>query len=177
MNTDINQDVDPFSMVYTALWGLIKRNPRLETMIPISNRIDFTEQGSEKPNISDADTPELMLIQSDFSFIPKLTTRDQVGITRAYIWSLTTGDLRINRTYNRVSFELLRSLVDYECVICPLQWCGHPFVNELRQISVQEGKAMHSVDKHIPGWSALWGIEVDFQFCRSILRLPTIEDS
>src|SRR5688572_7926526 len=112
--------LDPFSMVYNALWIMIDRNQKILEMIPKGNRIRFDEQNSQKPHKSSADTPELTLISSGGIWNEK-NNSSQTSVTRNYIWAITTGDFRINPLYNRLSWELFRSLTDWECILCPLE--------------------------------------------------------
>lgn len=174
--TDYYAKLDPFSMVYNALWDMVERNQAILDMIPIANRIKFDEQSSQKDQISDADTPELTLISGGGSFGGK-NNSSQTSVLRRYVWGITTGDFRINPVYNRLTFELFRCMTDWQCVLCNLTWCDCRFVSDFRLTESEEGTIMQDLDKGIPGWSALWSCEVDFLFTTKLLLLPKTENS
>lgn len=161
---------DPFSQVYEALWQLVERNEKLRTYLPLRNRIKYEEQTDPKFNISDADVPELSLMQENISFDIHCNS-SQRGMTRTYIWGVASGDFRINPVYNAMSFELYRCMIDWESTLCELIWEDCRFVQQLRLRSAEEGTFMSDKNRGILGWSAIWTCEVDFIFPTGKLRI------
>lgn len=157
-------------MVYNALWQMVERNQKILNLVPKNNRIRFDEQNSQKAQLASADTPELALMPNGGIWNGK-NNSSKTSVTKNYTWAITTGDLRLNPLYNRLSWELFRSLTDWECILCPLEWCECQFVMNFRLIQTEEGTIMQDIDKGIPGWSALWTCELDLAFETSKLRL------
>lgn len=158
---DVQQNNDPFSMVYAALWQLVERNQQLQDVLKEANQIKFDENNSPKANVSDADLPEMSLLCGGGSFTGRIDTTN-TKVTKEYIWAITTGTYRVNEVYNRLSWELFRSLSDWQCVLCELQWCGCNFVKDLRLTTAEEGTLMQELNRGVAGWAALWNCEVDF---------------
>lgn len=155
--------LDPFSQVYNALWKMVNRNKNLNDYLPKGNRIRFEHESDVDTAKSDAQMPELALLCGGGSFGGKdnSTTR---SVTRNYLWALTTGDFRINPVFNKISWELFRSMVDWSCVLCNLTWCDCNFVQECRVVSADDSFLPQSLQENIPGWSSIWQVEVDFAF-------------
>lgn len=157
-------------MVYNGLWTLIERNSYLNELIPENNRIKYETEAQPKESIQDADMPELTLLSGGGGF-GKSNNSSQQSCSRQYIWALVTGDLRINPLFNKVQWEIFRSMSDWECVLCELQWCNCPFVEKLVLISTEDGTLMSDLNRNIPGWSSLWTVEVSMQFRRTDLKI------
>lgn len=164
--------LDPFSLVYNALWELVERNQKLKELLPAGNRVKFDDENPIKSEVTDADLPELMLLLAGGT-PGQYDTRDYKSITRQYVWALETGDYRVNPIYNRITFELWRSMVDFECVLCALTWCNCNFVKDCRMVSVDENRANPEANRLIEGWVGLWACEVDMGFDKNILKIVT----
>jgi len=163
-------EYDPFSQVYNALWKLVERNQRLSRYIPAGNRIKYEEAFEQKTQISDADTPELALLSGGGTFGDRDTNTGRT-CSRDYIWALTTGNLQLNKLFNPIQFELFRSLSDWQCVLCELQWCNCRFVHNLHIVSAEDGTLMADLNRNIPGWSSLWTVRIEFQFSFANLKI------
>lgn len=160
---------NPFSQVYNGLWQLIDRNTIIQELVRKGNLIKFKEENELKQEINDADTPELQLVTSGGTFgIGGNSTMTQV--IKNYTWSIATGSMKVE-LYNILSFEIFRSLIDYECVLCPLTWCGCLFVTNFRITNIEEGNRMQDLQRSIPGWCALWNCELQMSFPTKNLRL------
>lgn len=168
MVCDINE-TDPFEKVYNALWALVERNPYFNaTQLKLGNRIKFDKETSYKVNIADADTPELQLILGPIS---ELTSSCNLrGCTKTYTWGLATGQNR-RAIHNKISFELFRSMTDFEEVLHPLTWCSCTFVIDVKIVAEDIGRQMQDLNREIDGWSSLLAIEVKFSFPLSKLRV------
>lgn len=168
--TDIITNPDPFTMVYDGLWDLVDRNPYLRQLLPARNKIKFDEDNARKDSLNDADLPELQLL-SDGGLANLRNNSSQSSITRNYIWQIATGDNRINPIFNKICFELYRSMFDWECTLCNLLWCDCRFVTGCRLVQIVDGNFLQDIERNIPGWSSLWSCEVDFVFPKQLLRL------
>lgn len=154
-------ETDPFTQVYTALWTLVERNPYFTSILKSQNKIKFAKESDQKVNIAQADLPELSLFMGPMSqFTYNSCNR---GITKSYIFALATGDLR-NPIHNKISFELFRSIVDYESTLCALTWCACTFVTDCQIVSEDVGRELEDLNRQIKGWSSLVVIDVKFDF-------------
>lgn len=163
--------IDPFTQVYDALWTLVERNNALQMYLQPRNKIKYDEPNEPKPNISDGDLPELALLNSSINFNTVPTDCSNESIARDYVWAITTGTYQIQPLFNELTFELYRSMIDWESVLSPLTWYDCTFVYNCRLQSGDEGTLMREVDRGISGWSALWIVKVDFVFSRNTLRI------
>ena len=161
---------DPYSQVYNALWTMVERSTKLKQYIPLGNRIKYEDISDVKESIQDADMPELALISGGGNF-GNADNSTQRSCAREYIWALTSGDLRVNYLLNPIQFEIFRCMVDWECVLCNLQWCNCRFVTKCKLVSAEDGLLMQELNRAIPGWSSLWTVQVDFQFPIANLRI------
>lgn len=162
--------LDPFSMVYNALWEMVERNKNLATYIPVGNRIKYDDVAAIRASNEDADTPELALLSGGGSF-GDTDNSSQRSCVREYIWALTSGDLKLNTIFNPIQWELFRSMNDWECVLCSLTWCNCAFVSNCRIISAEDSSINHELERDILGWTSLWNMQVDFQFPKASLKL------
>lgn len=173
---DVVINPDPFSMVHDALWVMVERNQNILDMVKPGNRIKFDKQNEPLQRKMDADLPELILVPGGGTYGGK-DNSTQSTVVRTYEWQIATGDIRLQPIYNKLMFEMYRSMIDWNCVLCPLLWCDCPFVNGFRMIQHIEGQLSTEQNKSIPGWSALWTCEVDFSFPRKLLLLPQTVNS
>lgn len=159
--------LDPFNLVYDKLWSLVERNQELKSLVKVGNRIKFDNDVSTKSELSDADLPELALLVGGCSTFPRNSTAR--GVTRNYIYSIATGDYKI-QIYNKIAFELFRSIIDFECELCPLQWCNCAFVQNAKLIGAEE-TILDDSEKGISGWIGLWTCEVEMLFPLNTLTI------
>lgn len=161
---------DPFSLVYKGLWELVDRNNNLDRLVPAGNRIRYDNPAPDKDVISDADTPELSLMRSSTTFDEK-TNSSGTGLKAVYTWAIASGSLEIEPVFNPITFELFRSMVDYKCVLCSLQWCDCSFVQDLKLLSSQEATRLQDVNRGLEGWASLLEVEVEMFFQFTKLKL------
>lgn len=161
---------DPFSLVYSGLWALIDRNNDIDKLVPKGNRIRFDDVSYKKKSISNADLPELSLFRSTTVYSQK-TTKDSTNIIAGYQWSVATGNYSIQPVFNPLTFEIFRSLMDWECTLCPLMWCGCNFVENCIILDSDEGTSLDEQNQQIPGWASILRLNVEMVFSRSSLKL------
>jgi len=165
---------NPFNLVYDALWDMAERNLTLETWLNPGNKEKFDPQRlGAKRNITTGDTPELILTSDSFGGNFKVSS-SSVSISKMYSWQFTTGDPRLNKVANQVSWELFRALADWDKVLCALTWEGTPFVIQLlfaEGVDLPPGSVEVS-ERGIRGWTILWNVEVHMRFAQETLKIP-----
>lgn len=159
--------IDPFNLVYDKLWSLVERNQELKSLIKQGNRIKFDGLTNQKYEISDADLPELALLVNGFNNFD--TTSTSRSIKRNFSFSIATGEYKI-QSFNKITFELFRSLIDYECELCALTWCECNFVDSARLIGADES-ILEDSERQISGWIGIWTFEVTMIFQHSMLKI------
>lgn len=155
--------MDPFSLVYTALYELVIASPRLTELVKVGNRIRFdsaTDRDPLKQNVLDADTPELILADQAVT-VNLHGTSSGTKIVRQYAFLLATGDMRINERLHPVEFALCCALSRWKESLTALQWEGRSFVKRLDVTSVAQGQSDPERNRGIKGWSAVWQCEVE----------------
>ncbi len=162
---------NPFSLVYDAFWTMIERNDVLMEYFPEANRIKWSEYDSKKENISHGDLPEISLLAAGIQPGERDNNTARSCI-REYTLAITTGDSHIAQ-FDRIEFELYRSLIDYHCVLCSLTWCNCNFVTDAKFINTEEGTMMRDQSRGIVGWSAIWTYHVHFVFPYASLKLSS----
>jgi len=164
--------IDPFTMVYDALWKLVERNKRLKDSIPFGNRIKYDPESLPKEENVESDTPELTLLTT--GGVAELTsTCSTSSFKKSFAWALASGDLA-NAKFHWLEFELFRSLVDWETTLSPLEWGGCRFVQNVIFTGAEIGVLMRALNKNVEGWSALLSIDVQMSFPTQLLRLPPL---
>lgn len=163
--------IDPFTQVYDALWVLVERNNALQMYLQPRNKIKYDEPNEPKPNIGDGDLPELALLDSTINFNTVPTDCSNESLAKDYVWAITTGTYQIQPLFNELTFELYRSMIDWESSLMQLEWYDCKFVHRCRLQSGDSGTLMRDIDRGVSGWSALWTVKVDFVFPRNKLRI------
>ena len=159
----------PFSLLRNGIWELVERNAALLSYIPSRNRIKYDTEKTQKHNVSHGDTPELALVPIGGG--PDIDrSRDVRVIRKRYLWAITTGDLD-NDTYDAISWELYRSMIDWNSTLCPIEWEGHTFIENFLVLDEEVGLKMIELNRQIDGWSAFWTVEAMLQFCTSTIRI------
>ena len=163
---------NPFILVYDALWTLAERNETLMELIKLKNRIKYDDVLGPKKNISDADLPELELIQAGAE-CNLMDSSSTTKVVRQYTWGITTGEFEVNPFYNSVSWELLCAMVDWDSVLCALTWPDEDwhFVVRTNVISADEGTIMRKNNRGILGWAGMWTIDVQMHFRTIDMRI------
>lgn len=159
----MSNQLDPFSLTYNALWRLVERNVALRSMVKTGNRIKYTNQDRPKTEISHADTPELALTVGGARFNERNNTTS-TGLTKIFTWGVVSGDEVINEVYHPIQWELYRSMMDWRCELCKLEWCNCKFVQDCQLLTAEEGKLFEDLNRDIQGWAALMNVEVQMTF-------------
>ena len=169
------KDLNPFTMVWWALWKMVERSDKITDKVALLNRIKFDDDLNDKKSINDGDLPELVLLSGGgTSNIMNSSSTSQ--IIRKYTWVITTGEFNINPYYNALCWELYRAMVDWDKVLCALVWpkLSDPpwhFVTRTNVLSIDEGTEMDKENRLIQGWTGLWEMDVEMHFRTLDLRL------
>lgn len=156
---------NPFDDVYNALWKCVATSREMTEIIKPGNRIRFDDkQNPIKPDIASADLPELVLSAEGVAAVNLHRTSCHTSITRRYSWLLSTGDLRLNHTFNRVEWQLFCAMVNYKACIGNLIWRDKPYVVGSRVLDAVAGISDPKQNRGIQGWSSIWRCEVEMHF-------------
>jgi len=159
-------DVDPFSMVYSALWKMAEETALLTDLVKLGNRIryDTMDSNPEKRAYMEADCPELVLQGSGVAG-NLWATSTASSVTRRYSWIIVSGDMRVTEKLLPVEWSLFVAMHGWKEVLGALRWNNKNFVTRMNLTEVQEGILRPIEPADGPrGWYALWGIEVDLNF-------------
>ena len=178
--------LDPFTMVYDALWNLLESHHGLTSLVGISNRIRFHSTRAEivdaeaavdsdgiahsgdntdpiKANVVPSDLPELDIRPAGGSFAPWATS-SSAHATQLFMVGITTGDLRIAQKLFPVKWALFRALMRARH---DLQL---DFVNQVAIDGVDETLGLEEQERGTIGWVALIMISVRMSFDRETME-------
>ncbi len=153
--------MNPFSMVYNAIWDMLAEHPYFQTVAP-GNRIRFDVPDDPQPikmNIAAADLPDLLLMINS-SNINLQSTSNTSEITRQYNWQFSTGDYRYTEHLAPMEFALMCACANWPKKLGTLKWNEKAFVKRVNLLSGQSGVSDPEQNRNINGWSAVFTIEV-----------------
>ncbi len=169
---------NPLKLLYDASWKMVRRNRRLMELVKPGNQIEFKKAVELKEATSHADFPELALFitggNADFQ-----STSSMSAMTKMLSWQVTTSNLVID-SYNEISWELYRSLLQWDTILCSLYWPNndfitHNFVKKCTTINIDEGLNIDQNSRELKGWTGILGMEVLMMFSTPKLRLTDDE--
>lgn len=161
--------MNPFELLYSALWELALSNSKLAAEIKVGNRVRFdsaTNRDPEKAQVQVADLPEL-LIAPDGTQISNLhATSCSASISRRFLFRVSTGDLRAvdEGRLLRIEWLLMCALVNWKSTLTALEWNGERFVKNCRALELRNSIVDIDANRNARGWAAVWGCEVDCAF-------------
>jgi hypothetical protein len=165
--------MNPFEMIYDALWSMALSSTQLEALVKPGNRVRYDDAARRDPmkqNIMVADVPELHLLPSGCLAANLNHNSCAASITRAYTFTLVTGDLRMTEGLTRIEWQLYCALVDWKATISTLEWEGQYFAKHVRLRDVRNGTTDPERARGLVGWYAVWGCEVDCLFSTASLK-------
>jgi hypothetical protein len=171
--------MDPFSLVYSALWDLALASDRLLELVKPGNRLRFdqTTRDPFKDQIQDADMPELSLFPLGTASMNLHSTSCSSQIKRAFAWMLATGDVRVSYRSLPVQWALMCAMSNYKSVLTPLEWQGQRFVKKVEVVQVTETLLDTTQNRNIRGWSSIMNVEIDFIFSTTAMIAYNTEGS
>ena len=158
--------VNPFSLVYDALWGLAMRHRDLAARVKPGNRIsfgDFVVPDPLKPKIAPADLPELVLTVRNMSAVLHNTSSTSM-CTRNYAWMISSGDYRYNQVLSGLEWALFVAMSGWRTTITGLRWKDKSFCKRVVLSGGPTGLSNAELNRDIHGWSAIWAIDVEMHF-------------
>lgn len=165
--------VDPFTLVYNAIWTMIEDHAEVSPLIKKGNILKYTGAGGDrqirKPAMSEADVPELRLM-TESTEVNIQATSSSTKITERLTLSIRGGSLLYDSVLNPVRWAIIRSCSTWADVLVPLLWNSKAFVVQGLPLSTiqrllvpkeeQGGKAM---------WMSILTYQVDMAFDTSDL--------
>jgi hypothetical protein len=161
------------------LWA----NPYLAAMVPVGNRIDYTDNDRDptKSSMQAADFPQVSIEASD-GVLHLFRTSNGTSVTVKYQVLVLTGDKRLNYLNTAgtsyvgllpLMWEILRALSTWETHLMSLNWGAETgFVKKcdltLHKENLDDKK--QDTPKRKDGWVVAWEGEVEMWF--SSLALP-----
>ncbi len=168
-------------MVHDALWAMAEASPRLEALVKVGNRVKFnqTRPGDpRKAEISNADTPELVLVPTSTTIQMHSTSSTSAAI-RQFEWWLSTGSMSVTSRLLPFEFALFTAMLRWKEEIASLRWpTGAPygFAKRMDVVSVVGGFADTEKNRGIAGWSSIWACEIEMHFPTDTLIAYTNEE-
>lgn len=164
--------MDPFTMVYSALWDCLLAQKDFARLVPVGNRIRFDNDSAADPiklQIAVADTPEIMLISQNIE-ANLYDTSSSSKITRQYSWQISTGDFRASMLLYPVEWTIFVGMLAWKDKLAALKYCGKSFCKNANIVTGVNGYSDPNANRGIVGWSALWTCQVDLYFDTDDLR-------
>lgn len=169
-----DQEMDPFSQVYNALWTLAESSARLTGLIRLRNRIKWNDKAWTPPDkleVSDADLPELALLVTQLSGKIRGTSSGSQALIQLD-WMLCTGDPNVCRSVLPVMFAVYAAMCPWIAIsangqvptINPVQYKGETFVKRVDLVQANLGLTDPERNRGIRGWSSVWACEVEMWF-------------
>lgn len=178
MPTSANNDgfaVNPFTLVFDALWSILENSPQFTSDVKPGNRIHLNLTNlpnALKQQISDSDLPEVILTTAGASSIGLFTTSSTSRIVKQYQFLISTGDQRVQNYLNQVQWDIFCCFTGWQSLLGGLIWpvgSGRNFVKRADLVDNQEGLQDSDRNRGNVGWSSIWTGEVEMHFSTSDL--------
>ncbi len=160
---------NPITMVLEELWDLLELNSGFTDLIPVGNRIKYSETGSgyddepEKFGVSSADLPEVRIIGVGGG--PMRETSNMTFTTRHFAVQMSSGSRQMAIGDN-VVWEIIRALSDWKTTMEALTWNSKTFVDDCALARTQ---SKLTDDRGVTGWVTVWAAAVQMHFTTSDL--------
>lgn len=167
--------MNPFALVYNALWTMAEASYPLTQLVRPGNRIKFNQTGQSDPTkrqVSNADLPELILVTTASNANIRGTSSSSM-IIRQYDWIIATGDTSTVNKLLPVEWALFCAMCRWPYVLGPLKYPSDApdgFVKRANILSVNSGLTDPERNRGIMGWSSIWSLEVEMHFSTEALE-------
>jgi hypothetical protein len=175
----IDQEMDPFSQAYEALRRLAIESARLRSLVRVGNQIFFNSQSwspPDKPEVSDADLPELALMVTTLEGRIRQTSSGSMA-KLGFDWILSTGDPNVQRAILPVMFAVYAAMTPWVTSITPeanpFMWKDASFIKRVDLVQANVGLADPDRNRGIRGWSSVWACEIEMYFQTSSVILAS----
>jgi hypothetical protein len=103
---------DPFTAAHEAIIAAFQNCPALAALVPVGNYVNTTDPLFQqfKPSPTSADTPQIKVLQGEFTLPPFGGNSTSVRFTQAYRVLVCTDVLRVV-PLNQVKYQMLTALV------------------------------------------------------------------
>ena len=163
--------MNPFDMVYDALWQMLLSHPVFERDVKTGNRVRYdikTDRDPMKDTIAAGDLPEVVLA-SDTVSGNLMQTSSTSMVTKRFSVLVSTGDFRAP-ILTSVEWCIFTALTGWPERLGALTWKQQRFVKRVQLVSAQSGLSDAAANRNIKGWAAKWVAEVEMHFSTLSLR-------
>lgn len=157
---------DPFSILYSELWGMCDKHPVLSRHVKTGNRIRFDNDELRQPmktSIAASDLPELMLDSIGLS-VNLAQSSCSTSVVKRFRWILSTGDRRVTEFLYPLEFALVSAFANIHKPLYQLQWQGKTFITNVQPGELTEGMSVPQQNRNINGWSLIWPFDITMSF-------------
>lgn len=161
---------NPLRQVYSAFWSMLEAHSGFTDLVLVGNRIKFSgtaARSPQKPEISDADLPEVRVVQTGLHPHLQRTSNGSSLVTRWAV-QIASGDQRMPALMD-VQWAIYRALMGWETHVQALQWESKEFVTVCRPLEVKVELTDRRANRGIRGWSDVWAGEVIMWFATADL--------
>lgn len=167
--------INPFVLIFDALWKMLEDSPAFTTDVLPGNRIKYNlvdDANPAKQQIQDSDLPEVIIASNGVNDINLVNNSATSKITKRYTVIVSTGDFRLQNYLNQVQWDLFCAFDGWQTKVSSLVWpvgSGRTFVKRCALTDCEEGLSDSTQNRGIKGWSSIWGAEAECHFLRSDL--------
>lgn len=159
-------DVNPFTMVFDALWAMLEAHPRFVRDVNDRNRIKFNVSNDRDPLkevVQVADLPEVCL-KAATTTANVMETSSSSKCVNQYQIMVSTGDFRYTAFLAIVEWYIFVAMCGWKTRLASLRWKNKSFVKRVNVINAIQGLSDPKANRNIEGWSCVWQIEVEMHF-------------
>lgn len=167
---------NPFDIVYSELWKCVLEHNQADALLKAGNIVRFDEDKNRRPlkdKVSTTSLPELILMPSGMNGNYH-NTSSTTKLTKRYTWVLTTGDMRLQKALNPISWLIFVTHVQNQHrLINEVQYNGRNFIKRLDLVDSTDGQSELQRKLNIKGWSSVQAIEVEMHFPKNDLEVSS----
>lgn len=157
---------NPLAVVHDSLLSAAKGDLLLSKYIKSGNFIDLENPAGFKKSVTNADLPELLLIQPTFEEMTENTTSSGFGITVQYDWVCTTGTMNPYLVMS-IGWQLYKITKAWCKTLGNLQFEEKPFVKNSVLGSVSTTLEDIDNNRGIIGWTLVLPLVVELVISRN----------
>lgn len=162
--------MNPFTQTYIELMRIAQDNEILQSHIRPGNYQSLDSKSFPKPNVSEADFPELVLTSSAITgAIIASSSRSQINV--AYSWIITSGTFDLQLEVNEMLWGLYECSSEWCYDLPKLQWKGQGFIKNVTIPGAELSLLQGENNRGFQGWSVTWPVLVEMYFNRSKPRI------
>ena len=147
----------PQTRVYDALLTLVMC-PEMQLLIDEGNVVRYDVEDLKQPKktgVSDADVPELILVDSGITCNPFDSTSTS-DVKFNFDLMISTGDMRWKEVVAQVNWILLCQLHQWRTLLAAIEWKGRTFVKNVKPTSIVVGETNRARSTGLEGWTTIW---------------------